>query len=87
MVSCGLPLDTNSIPHFGQNVNRQNAQSLRKKIAEIGYFAEKPGATVVGARRNLCAKCTKGKEGFHPLTSPAFASKKPTHTPSAPNKD
>jgi len=46
---------------FGKKVFVKLHKDLREKIAEIGYFAEKPGATIVGARRNLCAKCTKGK--------------------------
>ena len=45
------PLTVIIILHFGQNVNRQNAQSLREKIAEIGYFAEMPAAANVGGRR------------------------------------
>jgi hypothetical protein len=72
---------------FGKKVFVKLHKDLREKIAEVVHFAEKPGATIVGARRNLCAQCTKGKEGFHPLASPAFASKKPTHTPSTPNSD
>jgi hypothetical protein len=47
---------------FGKKVFVKLHKDLREKIAEVVYFAEIPGATiVVGARRNLCVKCTKGK--------------------------
>jgi hypothetical protein len=62
------PLDTNSIPHFGQNVNSQNAQSLRKKIIEIVHFAEKPALAFVSARR----KCQVFLEKFFLLFCTKF---------------
>jgi hypothetical protein len=46
---------------FGKKVFVKLHKDLREKIAEVVHFAETPGATIVGARRNLCAKCTKGK--------------------------
>jgi hypothetical protein len=68
---------------FGKKVFVKLHKDLREKIAEVVHFAEIPALAFVSARRNLCAKCTKGKSG-HLTASPRSANLQPTHAPAIP---